>query len=76
MLIQKLFVSAINQEFSVDEYLCTFLSLNYPKQALINCLPHIEKAYAMQMSNVNINYILDNLLFDILKEKFLCKQSN
>lgn len=75
-LMQKLFVSAINQEFSVDEYLCTYLTLNYPKQALINCLPHIEKAYTMQMSNVNIGYILDNLLFDILKEKFLCKQSN
>ena len=75
-LMQKLFVAAINQEFSVDEYLCTYLTLNYPKQALINCLPLIEKAYSMQMSNVNINYILDNLLFDILKEKFLCKQSN
>ena len=33
-----------------------------------------EDAYKKQMSNVNFGYILDNLLFNILKEKFLCKQ--
>ena len=75
-LLQKLFIATINQEYSVDEYLCTHLTLNYPKQVLINSLPLIEKYYTMQMSNVNFTYILDNLLFDILKEKFLCKQSS
>ena len=35
---------------------------------------HIENSYKKQMANVNLSYILDNLLFNILKEKFLCKQ--
>ena len=34
----------------------------------------IEDAYLKQNSNVNLTYILDNLLFKILKEKYLCKQ--
>ena len=34
----------------------------------------IENSYKKQMSNVNLGYIIDNLLFNILKEKFLCKQ--
>ncbi len=75
-ILQKLFMSCINNEQSYDEYLITLIKKNYPAQALINSLPLIEKAYQMQMANVNFSYILDNLLFDILKEKFLCKQSN
>ena len=34
----------------------------------------IEESYIKQMSNVNFGYILDILLFNILKEKFLCNQ--
>ena len=73
-LLQKLFLCCINNQDFIDETLTNLLKMNYPIQALINCLPHIEDSYKKQMSNVNLNYILDNLLFNILKEKFLCKQ--
>ena len=64
-------------EPEVDNYLWGIpylLKDNFSTKALVNCLPHIEKAYRMHCSNVVFSYILDNLLFNILKEKFLCKQ--
>ena len=73
-ILQKLFLSCVKNEIVFDEYLFSLIKNNYPTQAIINCLPLIEDAYAKQMSNVNFVYILDNLLFNILKEKFLCKQ--
>ncbi len=73
-ILQKLFLSCINNQMVFDNYLTTLIKTNYPTQALINSLPHIENSYKKQMSNVNLGYILDNLLFNILKEKFLCKQ--
>lgn len=75
-ILQKLFLSCINNEHIFDEYLCTLIKMNIPTQALIKCLPLIEKYSIMLNSNVNFAFILDNLLFDILKEKFLCKQLN
>ncbi len=45
----------------------------YNNQAISHIVPLINEAYIKQMSNVNFTYILDNLLFDILKERFLCK---
>lgn len=75
-ILQKLFLSCINNERTYDEYLCELIKRTYPTQALINSLKLIEDAYAKQMSNVNFNFILDILLFNILKEKFLCNQSN
>ena len=72
-ILQKVFMSCINDEMFFDD-LTIFINQNYPKQALINSLKLIEDAYRKQMSNVNFSYILDNLLFNILKEKFLCKQ--
>lgn len=73
-IMQKLFLNCINNQSSFDEYVTTLIKTNYPTQALINCLPHIESSYKKQKANVNLSYILDNLLFNILKEKFLCKQ--
>ena len=73
-LLQKLFLSCINDEIFVDNDLKILLNSKFSTQVLINCLPHIEESYKKQMSNVNLSYILDNLLFIILKEKFLCKQ--
>lgn len=72
-ILQKVFIACINEEMFFDD-LTIFINQNYPKQALINSLKLIEDAYKKQMSNVNFGYILDNLLFNILKEKFLCKQ--
>ncbi len=72
-ILQKVFLSCINND-SIFEELITLINSNYPKQALINSLTLVEDSYKKQMSNVNFSYILDNLLFNILKEKFLCKQ--
>ncbi len=73
-ILQKLFLNCINNQTNFDKSISNLIRTNYPTQALINCLPHIELSYKKQMSNVNFSYILDNLLFNILKEKFLCKQ--
>jgi len=56
-----------------DKELLELVRENFNKKTLMNCLPFIEEAYKKHMSNVNFTYIVDNLLFDILKEKFLCK---
>lgn len=73
-LMQDIFIDCINKTKKYDPALTTLISLNFPEKSLVKSLPHIELAYKMQMSNVNFSYILDNLLFNILKEKFLCKQ--
>jgi len=75
-ILQKLFLSCINNQYAYDEYLCELIKKTFPTQALINSLKLIDDAYSKQMSNVNFSFILDNLLFNILKEKFLCNQSN
>lgn len=73
-LLETLFLSCINNENILDTELHTLICSTFSQKALIHCLPLIEDAYKKQMSNVNFNYILDALLFNILKEKFLCRQ--
>ena len=73
-LLQKLFISCINNLPTFDNIITTLIKTNFSTQALINILPHIEDSYKKQMANVNLGYIIDILLFNILKEKFLCKQ--
>ena len=72
-LLQDIFLDCINKTKKYDPELTTLISMNYPELALVNSLPYIEESYKKIMSNVNFSYILDNLLFNILKEKFLCK---
>lgn len=72
-ILQKVFMVCINNELCFDD-LTNIINSTYPKQALINSLKLIEDAYKKQISNVNFGYVLDILLFNILKEKFLCKQ--
>jgi len=74
MLMQKVFISIINNEKIFDQTLSQTITNNFSKKVLVKCLPLIEQAYKKQLSNVNFGYILDNLLFNILKEKFLCNQ--
>lgn len=73
-LLQKLFLSCVNNQKVFDDNISNLINATFTKKALIKCLSHIESAHIKQMSNVNFGYILDNLLFNILKEKFLCKQ--
>ena len=56
-----------------DKELVAFVKLNYSEKAIIRIIKLIEDAYKKQSSNVQLSYIIDNLLFNILKEKFLCK---
>lgn len=69
-LLQKLFISYINDENYFDEDLLNLINQNFSKKVIIKCLPLIEESYKKVMSNVNFGYVLDNLLFNILKEKF------
>ena len=73
-LLEMLFLSCINNENTLDNELHALICSTFSQKALIHCLPLLEDAYKKQMSNVNFSYILDALLFNILKEKFLCRQ--
>lgn len=73
-ILQRVFLDSLNSTISVDAELSTLIEQTFSKKAVIHCLPLIEDAYKKLTSNVNFNYILDNLLFNILKEKFLCNQ--
>ena len=70
--MQKIFLSVINNQNIFDEHLENLIKQTIPIKALINSLNFIENAHKKQMSNVNLSYILDNLLFNILTlaEKF------
>ena len=72
-LLQNIFLNALNDGNKFDENTMQVFNTTFSKQALARCLPLVEEAYKKQMANVNFNYILDNLLFNILKEKFLCR---
>ena len=72
-LLQKTLLSCVGNEKNFNDELVNLINSNYSKKALIKCLKLVEDSYKKQMSNVNFSYILDNLLFNILKEKFLCK---
>ena len=71
--MQDVFLDVLKSGGKYPVDITTTIKNKFPQKAIIKCIPLIENAYKQQMSNVNINYILDNLLFNILKEKFLCK---
>ncbi|MBQ8615601.1 MAG: hypothetical protein IJ415_03440 [Clostridia bacterium] len=73
-ILQMLFLSCANNENIFEDSLTALIKSTFSQKALLQCLPLIEDAYKKQMANVNFSYILDNLLFNILKEKFLCNQ--
>lgn len=72
-ILQDVFLDCLNEEQKFEKPITMLINANFSKKALAKCIPLISDAYKKQMSNVNFGYILDNLLFNILKEKFLCK---
>ena len=73
-IMQEMFLASIKHtQTKFDSSLLSHIANNYSEKAIIKCIALIERAYKMQMSNVNFGYIIDNLLFNMLKEKFLCK---
>ena len=72
-ILQEMFIGAINEkENKFDAADLAPIKNKFSKKAVLKCLPLIDDGYKKLMSNVNFTYILDNLLFNMLKEKFLC----
>lgn len=72
-LLQDIILNALNNGNKFSEEINAIFNSTYTKKALTKCIPLINEAFKKQNANVNFTYILDNLLFDILKEKFLCR---
>lgn len=75
-LLSKLFNIALKNGNSkmFDEKVIEYINKNYSKKAIIRAIKLIETAYTRLTNNVNFNYILDTMFYNILKERFLCKQ--
>lgn len=75
-ILQELFLDSLldESEQKFDHDIITIINSKFNAKTILKCLPHIEDAYKKLMSNVNFTYILDNLLFKILKEKYLCNK--
>lgn len=55
-----------------SEFLKTIAS-QYSIQALVKILPIIQDAYYSLYRNVNFGYVLDYMLYEILRVRYLCK---
>jgi len=74
----KLLASATNCALTsaqgvFDEQIIQYMQSNFNPKVLIKMLKLIDNAVAKVNSNVNFNYVLDQLFYNILKEKYLCK---
>ncbi|MBQ8522511.1 MAG: hypothetical protein IJ458_02465 [Clostridia bacterium] len=62
-----------NTQGLFSEQVISYMQANYKIQVLIKMLKLIDRATRKLDSNVNFNYVLDELFYNILKEKYLCK---
>ena len=71
-ILQELFLDSLLDEtnWKFDADLVNIVKEKFSNKVVLKCLPIIEDSYKKLISNVNFTYILDNLLFNILKEKF------
>ena len=72
-ILQDIILDCLNSNNKFDNETKLIFKSSFNEKALIKCLPLIEDAFKKQNANVNFSYILDNLLFNMLKEKFLCR---
>ena len=73
-----LFLKATNCALTSQQGLFSEKAINYMQatfniKVLIKMLKLIDNAMRKLDSNVNFNYVLDELFYNILKEKYLCK---
>lgn len=74
----RLLVNAVNcaltsQRGVFSKEFIVYLQVNFKPVVLINMLTMLDDACRKLDSNVNFNYVIDNLFYNILKEKYLCK---
>lgn len=82
---RKMFLSAMYDYFDrmlkyacgcesrADECMVRNVSM-YTVNALIQILPVIQQAYYRVCRNVNFGYVVDDMLYEILKVRYICKQ--
>lgn len=74
----KLLLGAVNcaltgEQGLFSEQLIQYIQSNYKIQVLIKSAKLIDEAIKKMEANVNYSYVLDELFYNILKEKYLCK---
>lgn len=74
----KLWASAINCALTntkglINTQVIDYIKGNYKVQVMIKTLKTIDESIRKIESNVNFNYVVDQLFYNILKEKYLCK---
>jgi len=62
-----------NQQGVFSEQFIQYIQSMFNMQVLIKMQKLIDRAIRMFESNVNFNYVLDQLFYTILKEKYLCE---
>ncbi len=72
-ILNKLFDSRVTGNTIFSEEVEKIINKEYPLKLVVKVKVLLEDAYKKLKSNVNANYVYDNLLYKILKEKYLCK---
>ena len=70
----KLLLKLFSNSSIFNKELLLKIEEDYPLVLRIKIQRLIEDSYRKIMANVNANYVFDNLFYNILKEKYLCKQ--
>lgn len=74
ILMMKAVDSAITNTKSLfSESFISYMQQTFNSRVLIKMLKFMDNAVQMVESNINFNYVLDQLFYNILKEKYLCK---
>lgn len=69
-IMQEMFLSVLKGTNQFNKKDVASIALRFSPNVIAKCLPLIDDAYKKYKANVNFGYVLDNLLFNILKEKF------
>lgn len=73
ILFKMMNCALTSQNGLFSEGVIKYVQDNYNMVVIIKSLKLIDSAIQKLNSNVNFNYVLDELLYSILKEKYLCK---